>query len=520
MFDPSAALHAVLDRPHDRAARLAYASALDARHDPLGEFIRLETDLADEPRDPAELPLWDRRLALREAHGAAWLAPLAGRVESTAFRGGLVEHVQLSVDSLLAHGAAIFERFPVRSLAIRDAGGRMAELLACPGIERVESLAFPGWFDIPEQASLTDADIAALAASTQPHRLRFLDLTGNRRLGPASVAALLDSPWCGRLETLNLGWTAVGDEGAARLAATDRLDGLRSLDLSRTGLGPEGVRALADSPTLACLGLIGLDVSLNASIDTAAYVQLLGSPVLARVSALDLDGAVNVERVEALARSPSLGSLTALRFANSWTVETDAVRRLAAWEGLARVASLTYLLSGFRDEQLGLLAATPAIGGLKSLILSETEVSDDGLERLARSPHLGRLDALHIDRNTITARAVRAVLAAPWFPRLRTLDFHASYRIGDAGAAALADYRGPSHLRELVLNLCGIGDAGARALADAPFARRLWTLWLHGNPKIATATAGFLKARFGGRVATDTPEEAEECRRVLDDLLE
>ena len=90
----------------------------------------------------------------------------------------------------------------------------------------------------------------------------------------------------------------------------------------------------------------------------------------------------------------------------------------------------------------------------------------------------------------------------------------------DAGAAAPADYRGPTHLRELVLSLCGIGDAGARDLADASFARQLWTLELRGNPKIAPATAGFLKARFGGRVATSTPEEAEQIQRDLGELFE
>ena len=72
------ALRAVLEHPGDLATRLAYASVLDARHDPLGEFIRLECQLADSSCDGDDtLGLWDRRLALLEAHGESWLAPLA-----------------------------------------------------------------------------------------------------------------------------------------------------------------------------------------------------------------------------------------------------------------------------------------------------------------------------------------------------------------------------------------------------------------------------------------------------------
>ncbi|MGC8644231.1 MAG: TIGR02996 domain-containing protein [Isosphaeraceae bacterium] len=65
MRDLEDALKAVIEHPGDLAARLAYASALDARHDPLGQFIRLECQLAQSPRDVDDTrELWARRLAL------------------------------------------------------------------------------------------------------------------------------------------------------------------------------------------------------------------------------------------------------------------------------------------------------------------------------------------------------------------------------------------------------------------------------------------------------------------------
>src|SRR4051812_6768563 len=94
MSDIEDALRAVLKHPSELATRLAYANVLDARHDPLGEFIRLECELAQSSCDNDHtLGLWDRRLSLLEAHGESWLAPLAGIAESTHFERGLVERV-------------------------------------------------------------------------------------------------------------------------------------------------------------------------------------------------------------------------------------------------------------------------------------------------------------------------------------------------------------------------------------------------------------------------------------------
>src|SRR5579864_3436387 len=129
-------LKAVLKHPGDLAARLVYASTLDARHDPLGEFIRLECQLAHSTCDDDDtLRLWDRRLSLLEAHGESWLAPLSGIAESTHFARGLVECVLLDLDTYLARGSEIFDRFPVRSLAVRGVHGRMGEFLASPWID-------------------------------------------------------------------------------------------------------------------------------------------------------------------------------------------------------------------------------------------------------------------------------------------------------------------------------------------------------------------------------------------------
>jgi uncharacterized protein (TIGR02996 family) len=507
------ARRAVLEHPADLAARLAYANTLDARHDPLGEFIRLECQLAQSSSDGDEaLRLWDRRLALLEAHGSSWLAPLSGMAESTHFERGLVEWICLDLDTYLARGAELFARFPIRSVTIRAAHGRIGELLASPWIGRIEYLSLrEAWSSDEGAPGLSDDDVAELARCDRLDKLRGLDLGHNEQLGPSSVESILDSPWCGQLEYLGLAWAATGDEGASLIASTDRLENLRRLDLSNTGLGPAGARTLADSRSLARLGVTELDFSLN-DVGSEENARLLRSPVLARVGDLRLDGEINAELVDGFLQSDCLGSMKNLSFANSWTIEAASLRRLARWTGLARLESLTFVLSGLSDEQLEILANSPWLADLKSLLLSEARVSDDGIERLCRSPAWRGLTELGVDRNNLTERSVRAIVGAAWFHRLVSLDLHASYTIGDPGASVLASYRGASRLRRLTLSRAGIGDDGALALAEASFAEQLWMLTLWGNKDVSPTTKDLLKRRFDGRLYTDKPEVPEPWR--------
>ncbi|WP_165223267.1 hypothetical protein [Aquisphaera insulae] len=499
------ALKSVLDRPGDDAAKLAYADALATGRDPLGEFIRREYEIAGAARDEDEtLGLQDRQVALLDAHREAWLGPLAEIAEWVHLEGGMVGQVLLDMDAYLAHGDAILGRFPIRSLAIRGARGRVGDLLASRWIDRIEYLSLRPEGEYRE--GLGDEDVIELAASDRLRNLRGLALNYNVPIGPRSVEAILDAPWCGRLELLDLGWSSVGDEGAALIASSDRLDRLRRLKLWNTKMGTAGACALADSPTLALLGLTELDFRLNDEISQEGNARLLCSSALARVESVGLDCPIDTELVDAFVRSDSLGSLKRLESSNSWSIDTDSLRRLARWPGLSRLDNLMFVLSGLNDEQLEILSRSPWLGDLKSLCLSETRVTDEGVERFCRSPAWRGLTSLGIDRNRLTERSVRAILGAGWFPRLRSLDLHASYTIGDAGASVLASYRGPTRLRTLTLSLGGIGDAGALALAEAPFASQLWRLWLRGNDAISTTAGDCLKGRLGGRVYLARPD--------------
>jgi hypothetical protein len=225
-----------------------------------------------------------------------------------------------------------------------------------------------------------------------------------------------------------------------------------------------------------------------------------------------LDGQIDAELVNGFFQSGCLQSMKSLSFCNGWTIDMASLQRLARWPELARLESLTFVLSDLSDDQLEVLARSRWLADLKSLLLSEARVTDDGIERLCNSPAWRGLVELGLDRNGLTERSVRAILGAAWFPRLTNLDLHATYSIGDAGAAALATYHGPTRLRRLSMSMAAIADPGALALAQASFARQLWMLTLWGNDGISPKAKGLLKEQLGGRVYTDKPDVPEPWR--------
>jgi uncharacterized protein (TIGR02996 family) len=72
-------------------------------------------------------------------------------------------------------------------------------------------------------------------------------------IGDAGAAALAASPHVGRLDHLNLTFNDVGDDGARALAASTALAALRNLNLGNNQITGTGAQALADGRGLAAL---------------------------------------------------------------------------------------------------------------------------------------------------------------------------------------------------------------------------------------------------------------------------
>jgi carbon storage regulator CsrA len=96
------------------------------------------------------------------------------------------------------------------------------------------------------------------------------------------------------------------------------------------------------------------------------------------------------------------------------------------------------------------------------------------------------------------AGQVAALAASPYLGRLAGLDL-SELRPGDGEAALLAASPHAATLRSLVLRGGTIGDAGAAALAASPWLAGLATLDLAGN-RVGEEGKRALQARFAGRV--------------------
>jgi uncharacterized protein (TIGR02996 family) len=97
-------LEAIIARPDDLDARRVYADALLEAGDPLGEFIRLDLEMAALPRFDPRRPICARRRGtLLEEHRTAWLGPAADAVAgwNLFFRNGFIERARIKPGSSL-----------------------------------------------------------------------------------------------------------------------------------------------------------------------------------------------------------------------------------------------------------------------------------------------------------------------------------------------------------------------------------------------------------------------------------
>jgi uncharacterized protein (TIGR02996 family) len=208
-------LQAIAAEPHDDTHRLVYADWLDEHGGPAGaaraEFIRTQVELERLPiGDPRGDLLRRRAKELLAAHSEAWLAPLPRLigVKWHRFWRGFVGGADVQACKFYRQADALFAAAPVQFLRV-----------------------------------------------VKP--------------SPTSCRELAASPYLARLLGLELIEGSVGDEGAAMLASSPHLSGLRSLAIVAVPDGPfthptlRGVRdagalALAGSPHLGRLELLEL----------------------------------------------------------------------------------------------------------------------------------------------------------------------------------------------------------------------------------------------------------------------
>lgn len=112
-----------------------------------------------------------------------------------------------------------------------------------------------------KSCDLGDAGLRALATGTGMPQLETLELTFNRAITHAGIAALAESPRLATLSSLWIRQIDLGPDAARALAGSPHARALRSLNLLECKLGDDGARALLDSPNLD--GLTELQLNGN-----------------------------------------------------------------------------------------------------------------------------------------------------------------------------------------------------------------------------------------------------------------
>jgi uncharacterized protein (TIGR02996 family) len=252
-------LAAILADPSDDLPRRVYADWLDDHGGQPGaaraEFIRLQLELAGQPRDPERVrQLTSRQMTLWHQHGEVWLAEVPPPLRSgVGFRRGFIDEFQGRARAFFQNDPELFWKIaPVRILALAGATPAQLEILAATSdLARLTRLELSG-------ADLPAAAVAGMLGS--PHLTRLVWL-GLHRLGvDRELIGLLDQlPLVRRLLSLSLRSNDLPDDGAQRLAECPALEDLRELDLSDNEIGDAGARALAESPWLNKVAVLRLD---------------------------------------------------------------------------------------------------------------------------------------------------------------------------------------------------------------------------------------------------------------------
>jgi uncharacterized protein (TIGR02996 family) len=442
--DPSAEeqalVRAVRDCPDDDTPRLRYAAWLEQRGDPRGLLIRVQCGLQAGPAgDEEEDALREQQRLLLEQHGPQWLAPVERLgLGAPRFQRGFLEQGEIATAALVDHAERLFQFAPLlHQLALRWAWVDVERLARCPSLARVRSL------DLSNHAQ-------------------------GSRLGAERLAKLLDSPYLGGLQALNLSYNPVGQDGIKVLAGSPSLAGLTVLTLTFCGLSNAGVA------------------------DLAASAHLVG------LRTLSLSGNITALGIRALAEAGPLCRLTGL---NLWGCQLgdEGAQVLASSSKLAGLTSLALGSTGLGDEGAKALAYSAWLGRLETLVLSHNPIGDAGLTALAASGNLARLTTLRLREVRASATALRTLLSSPHLDNLRTLDLDA-HTLGAGAVHALLDGSVVERLTDLSLSLHGLGDEAVELLAASPRLGSLRKLHLGGFTLGEVGAEALLSSPYLGRL--------------------
>ncbi|MCY2967977.1 MAG: TIGR02996 domain-containing protein [Planctomycetota bacterium] len=410
MIDEPSLLAAILADPDNDRLRLAYADWLEEQDQrDRGRLIRVQIELAHKPDNANDTHVLRAEEEQLEALCENALPRLDG-ITWGGFERGLVRTVYAATAAAFYRHASVVGDIGSVDRVKFDSFDGFDMLSRVPALARFTELNVyddPHWgLRVGDREHRFNDDLQAVLASPHCPRLRSLQLN-TCQLGPRGAKALADCPQLTSLVHLCLLDNYIGDEGMAALAASPYMAALR-IDLNN--IGPAGIEALAASVSLGGLEELFLGEDWPHPIGPATGLTLGRSPYLTHLRELSLHDDIGALGVEGLAQGLNLASLTYLDI--RCDIGPDGARALAASRYLRQMKSLRLYGCWIGDEGAKALARSPLLATLEEMDLTYNNLTDVGAQALANSPYLERLNpgGLAIESgNHLTANGMRAL---------------------------------------------------------------------------------------------------------------
>jgi len=185
--EEEALLARILATPSNHGLRGELATLAARRNDPRAALIRLQLSPGATPTQVNDLI---------RSH-PEWTKPLVDLgARDIKFEAGFPDEITIDADVWLRRGTELVATAPLTRLHVRNAKGRVGEVVRSPLLATIEAL------DLDDQA-VSDDDVIALAGSPHAAHLRQLDLRYNP-ISERGITALAASPHLEKLERVHL----------------------------------------------------------------------------------------------------------------------------------------------------------------------------------------------------------------------------------------------------------------------------------------------------------------------------
>lgn len=454
------------DGVYDPRPFLEWAALRERRGDPAGEYVRISTQIDQLPDDTPEVGALDKRWReLQDTYvPGVMIPPLTGLgfrfetfgtfyPEEYISTQGLIEILDVERPGVIPEQAErLFAFAPaLHKLDFKYDCIDLPGLAACKQMSQITSLRF-------SMVGVELPGIEALLQSPYLGRLQDLEISWDE-LGPGLGKALAQSSVLGQLRSLDIHGNALHSEGLTPLVTNRKCGGLKELRIGKNHLDATSMLALAASPHFQRLEVLSLSENPIGDEGLTNFCKAAFLPKLVR---LELNKCALKEKAGQILANSEFHRLESLAIdKNAWT--TTGIQDLLASEHLFSLRDLSIDESSLTDDTVASIANSPLLKNLRSLSLEFNQIGVLGATALAKSPYLTKLEVLALTANELDDDAIEALCESPFLANMRVLKLSGN-PITSSGAMAICKSPYLKNLKELYIDKTSIGDARQRLI--------------------------------------------------------